>query len=333
MTPPAKPRRVTIYDVAEKAGVSPSTVSRAFSRPGRVSDETAARIREAAEELGYRSQAVTSPTMLEKARLIGLLVSDVTNPFFFSIIRGAEHAAAAEGYSIVLMDAAESGTREREVLDRVLPVCDALIVATSRLSDEALRGVARRVPTVVMNRRVQGLPGVVTDNVEGMRMALEHLHELGHRRVVYVAGPSASWADGVRWRAFAENVGLLGFTGARVGPAAPTVRGGQQFAEKVRDARTTSVICFNDLVAIGLMGRLAELGVRTPADISIIGFDNTFASDLVTPGLTTVASPLAKLGQQATQAVISLLRGRTNPDQAAIMPSKLVVRGSTAKLR
>lgn len=320
----------TIYDVAAAAGVNPSTVSRAFSRPGRVSDRTAAHIHAVAAELGYRSQSVFRLPRGRRTHMLALALSDVTNPFFFNIIRGAEEECSARGYSLVLADAQESPDRERQLFERTLPIVDGLLVASSRMSDTALRAAARQVPTVVLNRVVTGLPCVVPDHARGTRRALEHLAELGHRRIAYVAGPDASWANGVRYRAFREGCYELELIDQRIGPGSPTVRGGQALGAAVRESSATAVICYNDLMAIGVMRALAEAGISVPGEVSVVGFDNTFASDLVSPGLTTVAAPLGRIGQHATAALISMVEhaspAATPP---VVLPTQLIVRGST----
>ncbi|WP_420174802.1 LacI family DNA-binding transcriptional regulator [Luteococcus sp. OSA5] len=325
---PKKP--ATIYQVAEAAGVSPSTVSRAFSRPGRVSDQTAAKIHRIAAELGYRTEAVFRAERPARTQMIGLLIGDVTNPFYFNIIRGAEVAASAAGFSIVLTDSQESTERERTLLDRSLPVLDGLVIVASRLSDTALRGVSKKVPTVVLNRQVTGLPCLSSDNGRGMRRALEHLGELGHRRVAYVAGPEAAWVDGMRWRAFREGCSELGMEDFRYGPVDPTVRGGLAASRLVGGHRETAVVCYNDLVAIGVLRGLQRRGLSVPEDMSVVGFDNTFASDLVTPAITTVASPLRQLGEHGVRTVLSMIKNhqQLTPD-LSVMPMELVVREST----
>ena len=186
------PKQTTIYDVAKAAGVSPSTVSRTFSRPGRVSNRTAAHIRRVAAELGYRTDRVHQQAAPTHTHMIGLAVTDVTNPFFFPLLRGAEQVCTEHGYALMLFDAQESGSREREIFERALPVLDGVVIASSRLSDTALRGFAKKAPTVILNRVVTGLPCVVSDYERGVRRALEHLAGLGHRRVAYIAGPPAS---------------------------------------------------------------------------------------------------------------------------------------------
>jgi DNA-binding LacI/PurR family transcriptional regulator len=320
----------TIYDVARVAGVSPSTVSRAFSRPGRVSAQTAEKIRQVAEELGYRSREVSRTAAKSTTKVLGLAVADITNPFNFRVIRGCQAAAAEAGFVVTLNDAQESEALEREMLRRSLPLLDGLIVASSRLSDTELRTVAKQLPVVILNRRVAGLHCIIPDMAHGVRKATEHLLALGHRNITYLAGPEASWADGMRWRAMRDSAKELGFTEHRVGPFAPTLQGGRGAAEVIAARRLKAVVCFNDLMAIGLMQGLAERGIKVPEQISIIGFDNIFASALVTPGLTTVAAPLTMLGDSAVRYVVASLAGHKSAETAPVsVPVRLIVRHST----
>lgn len=325
--------RTTIYDVAREAGVSPSTVSRTFSRPGRVSSETAQHVRAVAEKLGYRADDVfLAPQRRTPTRLIGLAISDITNPFYFPIIRGAEHAAAAKDYTLVLADAHESDRRERETLNRVLPHLDGLVIASSRISDTDLRSLAKTVPVVVLNRPVAGLTSVVTDTPRAVRRAVEHLATLGHRRICYVAGPEASYVDGERWRNLREACLELGLTEVRVGPVEPTAAGGQEAAPLVLAKGASAVLAYNDLVAIGIMRGLKAAGRRVPQDYSVVGFDNSAVADLVEPALTTVAAPLARIGEIAVNNVIALSQGATSRSrQPTVVPVRLVVRDSTGR--
>lgn len=325
-------KTATIYDVAEVAGVSPSTVSRAFSRPGRVSTATAKRVREVAEQLGYRREHVqhTRPDGAVRTHALCLVVSDVTNTVFSPIIRGAESAAAAAGYVVLLADAQEQDGLERRLVERSMPLTDGFVIASSRLSDTELRSLAKTAPVVVLNRVVPGLPSVIPDTGRGVRRAIEHLVTLGHSRNTYIAGPEASWADGSRWRAVREASMELDLTEHRVGPVEPTVAGGRAAARAVVERGDGAVIAYNDLVAMGLIMGLRELGVQVPNDVSVIGFDNIFGSDLITPPLTTVAAPLTKLGETATQHLVALATGKaTVRERPTVLPVRLLERGST----
>lgn len=322
----------TIYDVAKAAGVAPSTVSRAFSRPGRVNMTTAERIHRIAQELGYRVNPVVRPLPSGKTALLAIIVADVTNPFFFEIIRSAAKTAVDSGYTLLVADADESDEAERQSLERTLPLVEGVVLATSRLSDSSIRAVAKQRPTVVMNRVVTDVPSVITDNAQGMRRAVAHLAGLGHSVLAYLAGPEASWADGMRWRAFREATQELGVRGRRLGPFAPTLAGGLSAAQALTTHSATATIAYNDLVAIGAMRGLTRLGVEVPRDMSVVGFDNIFGSDFCTPPLTTVAAPLRHFGTFAVQRLLNQVRtpslGLSTP---ALLPAKLVERGSTAR--
>lgn len=333
---PARGKAVTIYDVAAEAGVSPSTVSRAFSRPGRVSARTAQHVRRVAADLGYRSEEIFPPPTPTRTRLIGMAVSDITNPFYFPIIRGGERAAAEAGFTLVLTDSDECGRTERESLRRALPVVDGMVIASTRLSDTDLRSIGKNLPVVVLNRPVAGLSSVTPDTDRAVRRAVEHLAELGHGRVCYVAGPEASWVDGARWRALREASLELGLDlrDQRIGPVPPTVPGGVTASAEVIAKGTTAVLCYNDMIAIGVIRGLRARGVAVPAQVSVVGFDNTVASSLVTPGLTTVASPLVTLGAAAMRNVIALSKGAVPHGRApTVIPCRLIVRESTGPAR
>lgn len=324
----------TIYDVAKAAGVAPSTVSRAFSRPGRLRAETVERVHEAAEAIGYRSAPARLLAVRPRTRMIGLLVPDITNPFYFEIIRGAETAASDAGFTLVLADTQESQRLEREALERALPVVDGLLLTSSRLADSAIITAAKEKPLVVLNRSVAGVPSVITDNAAGARRAVEHLAEHGHRSVSYVAGPEASWVDGIRWAATRAAGEDLGVKVRQLGAYPPTVEGGVYAAQTLLGQAVTGVVCYNDQLAIGLMRGLSRLRVKVPSDISVVGFDNTLVAELVTPGLTTVAAPLASLGSTAVQSLLAHVDGAPNrAGGPLVLPTRLVVRGSTGRAR
>jgi DNA-binding LacI/PurR family transcriptional regulator len=335
-SPASPPRKqaVTIYDVARAVGVAPSTVSRAFARPGRVNAETAERIRAAATQLGYRANPLARALSTSRTQMLALMVSDVTNPFYSELIRGAQTAASDAEYTVLLVDARESDTVEREALERVLPAVEGVVIGSSRMSDSTLRVIAKQKPMVVLNRDLAGIPSVVTDNPRGMRRAAEHLGELGHGHLTYVAGPEASWADGVRWRALREAGHELELSTRRTPPVAPTVHGGRAAAHELSGRPPTAVIAYNDLVAIGVMRELAGRGVRVPQDVSVVGFDNILAAELVTPGLTTVAAPLRTMGTTAVRNVLAMIGGATSHAEGAlVLPTRLVVRESTGRAR
>ncbi|MET1043929.1 MAG: LacI family DNA-binding transcriptional regulator [Microbacteriaceae bacterium] len=325
-------RTPTIYDVAAACNVSPSTVSRAFSRPGRVNAETADRIRHVAEQLGYHVDPIARPRADGRTSTIALVVADLANPFFLDIIRGAQKAGDEAHVTVLVVDARESLTGEREAVERVIPIVDGIIFATSRMSETAIRTVAKQRSTVILNRPMADVPSIVTDNARGMQLAVSHLAELGHDSVSYIAGPEASWADGMRWRSIRKAAADARMKVRRIGPFPPTVAGGAAAADEFLARPSTGVIAYNDLMAIGLMSELGRRGIRVPDDVSVIGFDNSLDSRFTEHALTTVAVPQLVLGRVAVQMLLSQ-RSAAPVGRPAMLPAELMVRCSTAPRR
>jgi LacI family repressor for deo operon, udp, cdd, tsx, nupC, and nupG len=297
-----------------------------------VNAHTAERIRAIAHELGYRRTPFAPGVALTPSHILGIVVPDITNPFYFEIIRGAESAAAEAGYTLLLADTQESQRMERLALARAIPTVAGIMLTSTRMSDAGIRTHAKQRPLVVLNRAVTGVPCVVTDNAHGARQTVEHLVGLGHRVITYVAGPEASWADGSRWLGVRDAASEVGARARRIGPFAPTVDAGLYAAQLVTDHRTSAVVCYNDLLAVGVLRGLRLGGVAVPAEVSVVSFDNTMIADLVEPGLTTVAAPLHALGSTGVHHLVAHLRG-VSPTLAepVVLPTRLVVRGSTAQ--
>jgi len=332
----ATPRRVTIHDVAKACGVAPSTVSRALSRPGRINLETAQRIARVAEELGYRSSKPT-PVAAQKSnirKIILLSVPDLTNPVFAEIARGAQETAMSLDYTVQLADFQESPRLERLAVERSLQGVDGVLMVSSRIPDSALRVVAQSKPVVLLNRTAPAIPSVITDDTAGMQHAVEHLHALGHDRIVYISGPETSWASGVRWLALRQLAEKMGIRARRLGPFAPTLAGGLRAAEQLIARPSSAVIAFNDQLAAGLIKGLSRAGLGVPHDVSVVGFDDTIVATLVAPGLTSVATPRREQGAAGTRQLIARITGDTSlTDRNGLLPTRLSVRSSTAVRR
>jgi LacI family transcriptional regulator len=325
--------RPTIYDVAREAGVAASTVSRAYARPGRVNAETAAAIFAAAERIGYRTSRITG-SRGRQTGAVALMVSDITNPFYGEIIKGAEQAVRQAGYALLLSDTSETGPVERDVVERTLDLVEGIVLASSRMSDSAIRMIAKQKPLVLLNRQITETSCIVADNPRGVRRAAEHLGMLGHDTITYVAGPEASWAEGMRWRALREAAYELELRVRRVDPGAdPSVRTGHAAARRVVEEGATAVLAYNDALAIGVIKGLKQLGVAVPDDVSVVGFDNVLLADIVDPGLTTVAAPMRKAGALGVGNVLALAAGAKTHGETLVLPVKLVVRASTGPPR
>ncbi|MEQ3551401.1 LacI family DNA-binding transcriptional regulator [Pseudonocardia nematodicida] len=321
--------RPTIYDVARAAGVSPSTVSRALSRPGRVSAHTADLIRRVAAELGYARSRETAPSA--PPSVVALVMSDITNPHSSEIVRGAEEEAAAAGYTMLLCDTRESADREAAVLRRVLPVVDGVLLASSRLTDDEVGAVGRRRPTIVLNRALPDVPSIVLDNERGARLVVEHLHGLGHRRIGYVSGPATSPAEAERRAGIELTCRELGVELVRFASTVPTIEGGAELAGAVADSSASAVVAYNDLLTVGVLHALGRRGVSVPGDVAVAGFDNVELARLVSPQLTSVGAPLSTMGASAMRNLLQRVAapGRT-ATRSVRLPVRLIVRESTA---
>jgi len=325
--------RPTIYDVAAAAQVATSTVSRAFSQPGRVSAETRERIQAVAAELGYRPNPHARALLSGKHHTLAMVVSDITNPHYFDLIRGAELRARVSEYTLLLVNAEESPRVEWEQIQRLSPAVDGFVLAASRLPDENLRQVAAQRPVVLMSRELPGLASVVLDHVEGCRQIVAHLASLGHRDLLYLAGPRNSWMASTRWAALQSAADQIGLSARRIGPFTPKVSGGGAAADGAVNAGATAVVAHNDLLAIGVMQRLTQRGLRVPDDVSVVGFDDIFASDVCTPGLTTLGGAHVDVGRAAVELLLTA--GVRAPDDRprVLLPTELVLRASTGPCR
>jgi DNA-binding LacI/PurR family transcriptional regulator len=319
----------TIYDVARAAGVATSTVSRAFSKPGRVGEATRNRVLEAAHALGYEPNPHARALTSNRTQTIAMVVSDITNPHFFELIRGAEMRAKAAAYTLVLVNAEESPRMELEQVRRVARSVDGFLLAASRQTDENLADLAATHPVVMINRRAPGIASVLVEHTEGCRQIVAHLASLGHTSLVYLAGPNNSWMATSRWAAIRAAAAELELDVVRTGPYTPTVASGGAAADAAIRSGATAIIAHNDLLAIGVLRRLADRSVRVPADVSVVGFDDIFAAELCTPSLTTLGGPHANVGRAAVEILLESFTARPGPIPQIVLPSELVLREST----
>ena len=333
----AAPSGATIYDIANLAGVNPSTVSRALSTPGRISAKTEAKIRAAAEQLNYRVNPFARALPTGRTKLLALTITDITNPVFFDVVRGAEQVAAESGYTLLLAESAESTATESNTLQRILPMVDGLIMATTRIGDDEIKSINSSKPIILVNRHVDDVVDVVPDIEPGIVDAVQHLKQLGHKHIAFLAGPLNSWMNTARWNVIMREAISAGMTAVEIGPNAPTLATGRESLDRIRAAGVTAVITYNDLMAIGLLRQAAEAGISVPNDLSIIGFDNSFGSDFTSPPLTTIGQPLLETGQRATRTLLAILDGDADESIATMeaprLKTSLITRGSTAKPR
>jgi len=317
-------RAVTLEDVARAAGVAVSTVSRALSRPDRVSARTREHVQAVARRLDYRPNLLARGLPSGRTRMLALLVTDITNPHQFGLIRGAEAQAGAAGYTLVLADSRGRPDLEAELAARLGSSVDGFVLASSRRADDELVELRRRRPLALYNRELEGFPSVVNDHDESSRQIVGHLVGLGHRLLAYLGGPRNAWTANKRWEALAAHTREAGAEILRLGPFPPTLEGGVAAADVGLASGATALVAFNDLMAIGALRRLEQRGVGVPEAVSVAGHDDIFGADFCHPPLTTVASPV----EEAGRALVGLLLDN-HEDQRIVLPTELRVRAST----
>jgi len=327
----ARSAPVTLNDVAREADVAVSTVSRALSNPERVSRATREHVQAVARRLGYQANRSAGGS-----QMLALLIHDVTNPYNFGLIRGAESQARAAGYTLILCHTQESPELETTHAERLLTTVDGLILAASRLPAEQLREIAARAPVVLFNRQLAGFASVVLDSVDGSRQIVEHLHALGHRSIAYLAGPRNAWTNDERWRSLSSTAAALEVEIVRLGPFLPTLEQGAAAADVGLSSGATALVAFNDLLAIGALQRLERRGIAVPEAISVVGFDDIFGSDFCHPPLTTVSGPVEEAGRSLVDLLVSAVQtgqgrsGSTSPaSRQQVVPTHLRIRDST----
>ncbi|GAA4250195.1 LacI family DNA-binding transcriptional regulator [Dactylosporangium darangshiense] len=326
---PGRRSPTTIYDIARALGVSPSTVSRALHKPGRTNAKTEQRIRAAADALGYRINPLARALPTGRTGTLGLILSDITNPVWFDLIRGAERVTAEQGCTLVLAESQESPELERHTADRLVPSVDGFVLVASRLPDAEIRGLAGRKPVVAVNRAVDGVECLVPDVAPGIRAALAHLAAAGHRSAAFLSGPATSWMSHARWDIVFDEAPRRGLSIVEIGPGAPTMDGGAAALRRVLASGASAVLAYNDLMAIGLLRACRDAGVAVPGRLSIVGFDDIFGSDFTSPPITTIRTPLGALGGDAVRRLVALSRGE-EPPVPAPLATEFVHRGSTA---
>jgi LacI family transcriptional regulator/LacI family repressor for deo operon, udp, cdd, tsx, nupC, and nupG len=323
---------VTIRDVARLAGVSPSTVSRALSLPDVVNAATRARVQAAAEQLGYAPNKAARGLITGRTGNIGLVVPDLANPFFPSVVKGVQARARMHDVAVFLADTDEDAAAEISLVNALSKQVDGLILCSPRASDEELGAVAAETNVVLVNRLVEGVPAVTFDNEGGMRQAIAHLVALGHRKIAWVGGPANSWSGAHRIIGLYAAAHEHGVELAEVGNFAPTYEGGMAAADQAVATGATAVVTYNDLVAIGLLARLHARGISVPDDVSVVGIDDIAMSAMSRPALTTVRLPKQKSGEIAVELLLAMIDD-PNPDTIigtrGTLQGELVVRDST----
>ncbi|MBG0563971.1 LacI family DNA-binding transcriptional regulator [Actinoplanes aureus] len=321
---------VTIKDVARLAGVSQSSVCRALADPDQVRPETRERVETAARNLGYVPNRAARSLITGRTGNIGVVLPDLANPFFPSVVKSIQTQARRFDYAVFLSDTDEDPAVEVPLIRALAKQVDGFLLCSPRAADDEIKAFAGQTPIVVLNRRITAFPSVTADSADGMRQAVAHLHALGHRRVAYVAGPRTSWSNRDRLRGLRSATTSYQMELIEIGNVAPTVQGGTAAADLVIASPATAVLAYNDLVALGLLNRLQARGIDVPGRISVVGFDDILLAGLVSPGLTTVAIAKEHIGRVGVELLLELMADGERPTASRrVLPTQLIVRGST----
>ncbi|MFC9085243.1 LacI family DNA-binding transcriptional regulator [Nocardiopsis dassonvillei] len=318
---------VTIKDVALASGVHVSTVSRTFSAAHLVNADTRTRVLAAASALGYRPNRAARALSTRRTGNLGLIVADIANPFFPPLIKAAQAHARRSDHHVFVADTDEQARVEEELIRSMATQVDGALLVAPRLSNRLIAELSADVPFVVVNRQPAGLPAVLMDVASGAEQAVDHLATLGHREIALLTGPRASWTNQRLERAAEEAALRRGLVLHGVGPNQPTEEGGAAAAREVLDLGATAVLAYNDLVALGLVQELRDLGASVPGDLSVVGVDNTHTARHC--DLTSVDMPTAAAGRAAIDLLLHRISSEDSPGTVTL-DTRLVVRGSTA---
>jgi len=328
----------TMKDVAEKAGVSTATVSRALMNPEKVSAATRSKVEQAVVAVGYAPHSMTRSARRSESRTILVIVPDICDPFFSEMIRGIEVVAAEHGYLVLIGDCAHQNQQEKSFLNLMLTrQIDGMVLLGSRLPFEAGLDEQRNLPPMVMANEFAPeleLPTVHIDNLTAAFEAVSHLQKLGHRRIACIAGPEDMPLCQYRLQGYIQ---ALRRHGISVDPQY-IVRGDFTFDAGTQALKTLmslpkppdALFCHSDIMALGAMSQAKNMGLKIPRDLSLIGFDDIELSRYSDPQLTTVAQPRFNIGREAMLLLLEQLQGRIVHGGSRLLDFELKIRGSTA---
>lgn len=332
-------RQLNIGEIARRANVSTATVSRTLNQSGAVRPETARKVWRVAAALNYYPNSHARTLVSGRSRLLGLIVSDITNPFFPELIRSFEGLAAQHQYDLILTSTDYQTARMTGCVRRMLErKVDGVAIMTSEMDLGLIKDLARRgIPLVFMDVGRVGprMSHVLIDYANGIRQAVDHVASLGHKRIGFISGPLELHSARTRRQAF-----LDGLRAHRIKPDPKLIREGTHTAEGGREAMAavlrgskapSAVVCSNDWTAIGALHAIDEAGLNVPSDISLVGFDDIPLASFTSPPLTSVRMSAGDVGSTAFDALFRLIGGERLEGDVYQVPTKLVVRDSTAK--
>jgi len=325
-------------DVAREAGVSLQTVSRAINNKGEINEETRKGILEISNRMGFRPSGVARSLATKRTTTIGLVVTDITNPFFSGIARGIEDIAYSHSYNIFLCNTGEDVAREETALDSLLEKeVDGLILCSSRLEQANLEKRIKEFRYVVLINRnldqpINGVATITIDDALGAEMAVSHFVSRGHKKIALLAGPQKSWSGKNRLQGYQASLKKHGleYDPEIILYCDPDTQCGYQTTSQllIKRSDVTAIIAYNDLVAVGALQACHELMRTVPDEIAIIGFDDIPLASYVTPPLSTIRIPKQEIGSAAMRTLIDAMETEEITSSKIIYKPELVLRSS-----
>ncbi len=329
---------VTIYDIAQKANVSAMTVSKVINNTGRISEQTRKRVKKVMEELNYVPNSNARSLVLQQTQILSLLITDITNPFYTSLARGAEDSAKKLGYRLLFGNSDEDYDKEQDYVDMILSTrVDGVLFAPA--GDHSLKHLeklrAHNIPFVILDRAVPGIESdiVLGDSKQGARNLVEYLIGLGHRRIALVNGSLDVSTARLRYEGYAEALQLHGISlddELVVHKSYREYKDEDQLERLLKHAAPpTAIFAANNFLAVGVINALRKRGIRVPEDMSVVCFDDLDLSSALEPFLTVAAQPAYQFGAMGIQLLVERIQGSAVPEpRKLILPSELVIRSS-----
>ncbi|QUQ62682.1 LacI family DNA-binding transcriptional regulator [Kutzneria sp. CA-103260] len=321
---------VTIRDVARQAQVSVATVSRALTSPDLVRATTRERVLAVAADLGYQPNLAARGLITGKTGNIGIVVPDLNNPFFTGVLKGVQNQARMASHAVFVADSDEDPAAEEQLVRAMAKQVDGVILCSPGIDEQQVRELAESTTLVLLNRRMRGVPAALMNSGSGLRQVVDHLVALGHHRIAYLNGPRTSWSNKERRRGLRIAVQRHDVDLVDMGPFPPRYEGGLQAADLAIAENVTAIVAYNDIMALGVLARLRDRGVRVPDDVSLTGFDDLMFGALCQPPLTTVAMPVVPAGRLAVDLLLDRLANRDAEVRQDELDTQLIVRATTA---
>lgn len=323
-------KRISIRDVAAAAGVSISTVSRVLNGSAPVSNELKLKVLAAVERLGYNPSILAKGLRKGSTGIIGFIIPDITNPFFSTIVRGAEDYLKKKDYCLIIASSDQSETQEEKLLRAFSQRVDGLLFTgtgkQNRVLDELIQ---KGLKIVFLDRMIKGINSsyVLSDNYNGMKQLMEYLIAKGYRKYYLINGQRETMSAQVRHQAFVETLRNSGISHYRYVFSKFTYDAGYEITMKMEDLPDV-IVCGNDLIAYGAIAALEKRGYTVPDDVAVTGFDDILFSVHHKPALTTVRQPMYEMGKTAAKLLLNLINGKDKEQKGIILPNTLVIRES-----